>query len=299
MHRSVRLIRGRWSGGAILSVAALALFACDRPELRETAKREVARGKLDPGVCADQAGYERLKAATFQRAREVRTGDAAMLDRLAASASVRMDDPAVDSRDEALSVTVCKATMTIDLPPGLKDAFNGDQQLAANVKYAVQAGADQGARTYLLEGVDPIVYRLAAIDLKSGLLVQRSPAPPQRTARAVSPDPRPRAEAVATRRSTGPEPRLTARGRPSFNCRASRSRAELMVCSDERLAALDRVAASLYDGALDNARRGTRTTLRGSQSRFLARRDRCGNPGCVAAAYRDRMDEIDRIAAGG
>ena len=72
-----------------------------------------------------------------------------------------------------------------------------------------------------------------------------------------------------------------------------------MVCGAERLAALDRVAASLYDRAMDDGDRETREILSGTQGSFIARRGRCGTPACVAAVYRDRMDEIDRIAAGG
>lgn len=299
MHRSIRLTGGRWTGGAVLSIAALTLFACDRPESRETAKREAAREGSDRNACADQATYERLKAAAFEKAREVRTGDGAMLDRLSETASVRMDNPAIDGRDEALGVTVCKGRMTIDLPPGFKDAFNGDQQLTANVKYAVQAGAEQSVRAFPLEGTEPIVYRLAAIDLKSGKQVAQSAAASASTPkRSASPRGSGAAESSA-RRVAGLEPRLSTKGRPAFNCSRVRSRAERMICSDERLAAFDRVMASLYDRALDDSDRQTRAALRGTQNRFFARRDRCRSTGCVAAVYRARLDEIDRIASEG
>jgi uncharacterized protein len=139
------------------------------------------------------------------------------------------------------------------------------------------------------------VYRLAAIDLKSGLRVAQNKPPPPPVVEAAEPA----AAAPPRRRSAALEPRLTARGRPSFDCRDMRSRAERMLCGDERLAAYDRVAASLYGRAYDDSDRDTRAALRGTQDRFLARRERCRSPACIVAAYRDRMDEIDRIAAGG
>ena len=83
--------------------------------------------------------------------------------------------------------------------------------------------------------------------------------------------------------------------RPSFNCRYARTRTEQMVCGDERLAVRDREMASLYYSAIADADRETRSILRETRDQFLARRERCGRPGCVARAYEDRVDEIDRI----
>lgn len=71
-----------------------------------------------------------------------------------------------------------------------------------------------------------------------------------------------------------------------------------MVCGDERLAARDRAMASQYYSAVANADPETRAILRRTRDRFLARRERCDAPACVAASYEDRMDEIDAIMAG-
>ncbi|GAO40922.1 hypothetical protein SCH01S_52_01050 [Sphingomonas changbaiensis NBRC 104936] len=291
-----------WSRiGTIALLAALVLSACHKTEPRtpQAAKAGDNRAQQTAArtACASQAAYERLKALAFEKAKTIRAGDAATLDRLAAAAVVRMDDAAVEGRDDALNVTVCKGRMVIDLPPGFEDAFNGDRQLSADVKYAVQATSNGIARAYPLRGAEPIVYRLAAIDLKSGLRVaQNKPPPVVEAAESVAPPP---AAAPPRRRSAALEPRLAARGRPSFDCRDMRSRAERMLCGDERLAAYDRVAASLYGRAFDDSDRDTRAVLLGTQDRFLARRERCRSPACIVAAYRDRMDEIDRIAAGG
>ena len=271
----------------------LAIPACNKaepPPVPDAKAKRVAQAS-----CGNQAAFDQLKALAFKRAKEVRTGDAATLDRLAAAAAVRMNDPAAQGRDDALNVTLCKGQMAIDLPPGFRDAFNGDRSVTADVKYAVQARADHGIHAYPLEGVEPIVYRLAAIDLKNGIqIAQNAPAaqrPFKDSARLAVKD------APSSRRVAALEPPLSARGRPAYGCRYARSRAERMICTDTRLAAFDRVTASLYDRALDDSDRETRAVLRGTQGRFFARRDRCRSAACMAAAYRARLDEIDRIAS--
>lgn len=287
-------MRTVWWTGLTLLLGSLALFACSKPEPAAQPKAK-ASPALSQASCGKQEAFEQLKAAAFAKAKSVRVGDTETLDRLGATAVVRMDRPAASGRDEALNVTLCKGRMAIDLPPGFQDAFNGDRQIVADVDYGVQAAADRRLRAYPIDGLEPVVYRLAAIDLKTA--PQPVPRPPTAIASAS-----PSAAAGPTasaRHSAGPEPRLTARGRPSFDCRDIRSRADRMVCGDERLAALDRVAASLYDRAMDDGDRETREILSGTQGGFIARRGRCGTPACVAAVYRDRMDEIDRIAAGG
>lgn len=283
------------------------------------AERDEAREKRIRQACASQASYERLKALAFEKAEEVRTGSSTMLDQLATATVVRMEDPVVKSRDEALNVTVCKGRMIFDLPPGAEDAFNGERRLTADVEFAAQAAADGSGMIYQLDGAEPIIYRLAAIDMKGAAQPPASaPAPaapaaagtPVRTAEQTALPPAPRVPPPAARPAppaprparpsieTSREPVRPALARPSFNCRYARTRTERMVCADERLAARDREMASLYYGAVANADPETRAILRGTRDRFLARRERCGSPNCVAEAYEDRVDEIDRIMSG-
>lgn len=286
-----------------LIVLALSMPACKKLEPKATqqaaAERQLAQDRRIRQACASQASYERLKTLIFEKAGQVRTGNAATLDNLAGSTVVRMEEPVVKSRDEQLNVTVCTGRMIIELPPGAEDVFNGERRLVADVEYAAQAAADGSGMVYQLDGAEPIIYRLAAIDLKGAAPPVPVPTP---VAVAEAPSPRstpePRASAVVT-----PTPRATpavqrsrvVQTRPSFNCRYARSRTEQMVCTDERLAALDREMASLYYQAVAVADPGTRRILRGSRDRFLSRRERCGGPDCVAASYEDRIDEIDRI----
>jgi uncharacterized protein YecT (DUF1311 family) len=297
----MRMHRLLWSTrkaprAALPILVVLALPACDKPKQPPTPEPKTKH--VAENACGNQAAFDQLKAFAFRKAKDVRTRDAATLDRLATAAVVRMSDPAEEGRDEALNATVCKGRMAIDLPPGFTDAFNGDRSMAADVKYGVQAGVDHRMRAYPIEGIEPIVYRLAAIDLKGGVQVAQSavtPAPVRRSALS----PAPATPARPAQRVAGLEPRLSIRGRPAFSCYRVRSRAERMICADERLAAFDRVMASLYDRALDDSDRETRAILRGTQNRFFARRDRCRDAGCMAAVYRDRLDEIDRIVSEG
>ena len=69
-----------------------------------------------------------------------------------------------------------------------------------------------------------------------------------------------------------------------------------MVCSSDRLAALDRQMSSLFYSELGRGTERQRADLRRSRDRFLAYRERCPDESCVAQAYVDRMDEIRDIA---
>jgi hypothetical protein len=317
----------------LILIAALAATGCKKLETKAVQEAKAERSEADEKrvrqACASQASYERLKALAFEKAGEVRAGRTAMLEQLRAATVVRMEDPVVKSRDDALNVTVCKGRMVIDLPPGAEDAFNGERRLVADVEFAAQAAADGSGMVYQLDGAEPIIYRLAAIDMKGGAPlpaptetpetqlaeatpppapppVARAPAPPPPAARTNAPPPVPRATPrPAPERTQLPRPERPrvveeerprpALARPSFNCRNARTRTERMVCGDERLAARDREMASLYYRAVAEADPETRAVLRGTRDRFLARRERCGGPGCVARSYEDRMDEIDRI----
>lgn len=294
---------------ALIPILILSVLpGCNKLETKadkqQAAEREQARDKQVRQACASQASYERLKSLAFEKAEEVRAGNASTLDRLAAATVVRMEEPVVKSRDDALNVTVCKGRMVIDLPPGAEDAFNGERRLVAEVEFAAQEAADGSGMVYQLDGAEPIIYRLAAIDMKTvaappaaarvpePAAVQTAERPP---APAPAPKPRPPEPPRAKVEPERPRPALA---RPSFNCRYARTRTEQMVCSDEELAARDRDMASQYYSAIAAADPETRAILRGTRDRFLARRERCGGPGCVARSYEDRIDEIDRIMSG-
>lgn len=131
--------------------------------------------------------------------------------------------------------------------------------------------------------------------------VARRPVPaprPTQVARVAPPPPRPRPSPPTPRPAVEVAERPRATARPSFNCSYARSRVERMVCADPGLARADRAMSSEFYAALANADPETRRALRRSRDRFLGYRDRCGNAGCVAQAYSDRIDEIRDISSG-
>ncbi len=284
-----RRTRAKLPAALIMLIVAT---SCDRPKPPETdAKPLVAKVAPASNPCARQADYEQLKTLAFRQAAEVHAGDDAPLTRLASGSSVRMENAAVTSRDPALNVALCSGRMVIDLPPGAVDSFSGERKLVAEIAYAVQAATDGTRRVYRLQGADPIIYRLAAIGLgRTPLLEPDQASTPQVAVAAPTPAP------PQVRPAPTPETRIPARARPSFDCRTARTAPDRLVCSDERLAALDREATAFYREALDNVDGETRAILRETAADFAARRSNCRNRACVAAAYQDRVDEIERIA---
>jgi hypothetical protein len=175
-----------------------------------------------------------------------------------------------------------------------------------------------------MSGAEPIIYRLAAFDLKGQRY--QPPVPPEETqlaeappaqappmpeaAPAPAPEPRPAPPPqpkaapkppAAPKATPAPRPeptRASASARPSFNCRYARTRGEKMVCGSGSLAARDRAMSSLFYSALADADPRTRRELRRTRDRFLSYRDRCASEACVADAYQGRMQEIRDLMEG-
>lgn len=302
-----------WILGAALSVSGCGWTEPKTPAAdARTAKDKQANVRRLKRACGSSMTYDRLKAMAFEQATEIRGGDSAVLDRLAAGSAMRMENPVAKSRDDTLNVTVCTGKLILELPPGAEDAFDGDRRLEAEVEYAAQEAVDGSGLVYQMQGADAIIYRLAAIDLKQGgrtaavaTTVQTVPPAPVQPApaqaapplvSAVPPAPLARPDYVAP----APVPvRPASAARPSFRCGSARSRVERMICGDQGLAARDRAMSSAFYAALANADGRTRSALRSSRDRFLGFRDRCPNQACVAQSYADRIDEIRDIAADG
>lgn len=298
----------------IILAASGLVTACERPQVAapEEQPKPAATSRIagaPPGAdpCLTQVSFEPVKAALFARAKSVAPENAALLDKLAAAAVVRMDKPAVRSRDDALAVTVCRGTLVVDLPPGSADAFSGEPRLSAPIDYAVQQTRDGQTQLHQISAADPIVYRLAALGL-AGRSAQASaamtpppaapPAPASAPARAA-----PRAQAVAAAEAPPPTiivrnagaPRRRAVARPSFDCRTAQTPAEQLVCTDPYLANLDRRLVYQYANAYARSGPEERERLERTRGRFLSRLDGCDRWACVEDTYHDRMRQIERI----
>lgn len=317
---------------ALLAATAV-LASCGKTEPNAAkaadSRRERALAQRLKAACSSPATYDRLKQVAFDDAIRIRNADPVNLDTLATYSVARVENPVVKSRDETLDVTVCSGRFVLQVPPGAEVAFGGKRQLAADIEYAAQAAADGSGLVYQVKGAEPIIYRLATFDLRrqsyrparpAGEAVEVAAAEPRReTPSPLPPEPpvaAPSPRAVPASSLPAPAPRVTVRAAaaqpapaaprvverppaaPSFDCRRARSRSERMVCGDAQLAGLDRAMSSRFYAALSRGDERTRTALRRSRDRFLAYRERCPDPACVAAAYRDRMDEIADISSG-
>ena len=193
-----------------------------------SAKEKLANARKLKRACGSAETYDRLKAFAFDEAAKIRRGGSQPLDAMAANVTVRMENPVAKSRDEELDVTVCEGHLIFDLPPGTEDAFDGDRRLEADVQYAAQAAVDGSGLVYQMQGAEPIIYRLAALTLRSpsgqaigpvvasaepaalpAALPAPAPAPPAAAPRQVPapvPAPRPLPPREAAPRPAPPRP---------------------------------------------------------------------------------------------
>ena len=287
----------------VLAAVTAAAPGCDwmrkkeSPQAKGENERRREREALLRRACASELTFDRLKEYAFDEAQRIRGRDERLLDDIANGSVVRMEEPLVRSRDEELNVTVCSGRFILELPPGTWNAFDGERRLSAQVEYAAQAAVDGSGLVYHMTGAEPIIYRLATI---GGLQTVPPPAiaaaPPAPPAPAAGPPPVPPAVEAPPAEPARRPATTTAGARPSYNCRHAGTRTEIMVCANPDLAARDRRMASVYYAAMANSDGTTRSRLRRSRDRFLARRERCASEACVAAAYEERVREIRQIA---
>ena len=292
-------------GALLLLVVVIWFFSANRnPDQDKLTGNEVAgtRAEEPEKRCSSKATYDLIKRELFRRAAEVRGSDQAAFDRLSAYATVRMENPVLESQDEDTGAINCSGSLSIDLPPGVA-VVGGRRTLSANVDYTLQNAADESGEVVLLRNADAIVTPLAT-------LVRVAQTEPQPSAPGLDPlaplGGRAQAPPIAEPDSgTGfpsgvrddeEQPQATAR--PSFNCGAARTRGEIAVCRDSGLASLDRQMASQFAGALSRADSEERALLQRTRNRFLSYRDSCRSDSCIAEAYRGRMREIGDIMAG-
>lgn len=298
----------------IILVASGLVSACERPQpasrddqARPAVKSQLARAAPGVDPCVSRVDFGPVKTALFARAKSVAPENAALLDRLAATAVVRMDKPVVRSRDEALAVTVCRGTLVVDLPPGNADAFSGAPRLSAPIDYAVQQTRDGQTQLHPISDADAIVYRLAALGL-AGRTAQADAgavSAPVTPAAATPPPSRPAPRAPAVVAAAAPAPTIVVRNaggprrrsvaRPSFDCRTAQTPAEQLVCSDPYLANLDRRLVYQYANAFARSGPEERERLERTRGRFLSRLDSCDRWACVEDTYHDRIRQIERI----
>lgn len=253
--------------------------------------------------CSASRTYDAIKRELFRRAAQTRGTDRAAFDQVAAYSSLRVEEPLLKDRDEELDTLRCSASVALDLPPGTK-VVAGRRTLAAEIEYVIQRATDGSGDVVMVEGAEAITVPLATLarvgGASAGPLVPPPPigtgAEPETNISPESelPPPPDRPSAATSPPSVAERPPVS----PSFDCRNARTRGEVAVCGDPRLAALDRQMAAQYVRAVSAGSLAQRALLSRTRDAFLRHRDSCPNEACIAETYRGRMREIADIMAG-
>jgi hypothetical protein len=303
VHRSVRT--PNWTtlaliGGLLVLVLLVAYFASSRnADQDKLTGREMSQSESNAAnpekLCASKATYDLIKHDLFRRAAQLRGSDQAAYDKISASASLRMENPVMESQDGSTGAVHCSGALSLDLPPGIA-AVGGRRSLSANVDYTIQPAADGSGNVVLLSNADSIIAPLATLARVSQPAT--APAAPESVDEGdVVEQPEPDVDqSESASQPVGPKTNYP--GRPSFDCGKAATKGEIAVCSDSGLAALDVNMANEYRRALSSASPQQQALLRRTRDRFLAYRDRCPNRSCIGDAYVGRMREIRDIMEG-
>ena len=304
VHRPVQ--RVNWTtialiGGLVLLLLLVAYFASKGdPDQDKLTDSELTTGggaiATDEKLCASKATYDAIKRDLFRRAAQLRGSDQPAYDRLAAYASLRMENPVMESEDEKNNAVNCSGTVSLDLPPGVA-VVGGRRTLTSDLDYMVQPAADGSGSVVLLRNPDAIVAPLATLARVNQPAPQPTAPAETNDAAPVEPAPDPLAP-LPPQQPPPAQPSRPASARPSFDCNQARTKGEVAVCSSAGLAALDRTMAAQYGRALAVASPDQRRLLQQTRDRFLAFRDRCPNNACIGDAYTGRMREIRDIMEG-
>jgi uncharacterized protein YecT (DUF1311 family) len=282
-------------GGLVILLVLVAYFVSNRNPDQDKltgAETSAPQSSEPEKKCASKNTYDLIKRELFRRAAQLRGSDQAAYDKLSAVAVVRMDNPVMESQDEANGAINCSGSLSLNLPPGVV-AVGGRSSLMSDIDYTIQPAADASGDVLLLRSADAIIAPLATlvrVDQPAPTAVETNEAAP------AGPD----QENVAASQSANiqPGPPSQYPGRPSFACANARTKGEIAVCSDSGLSSLDVNMASQYRRALATADPQQRAALQSTRDRFLAYRDRCPNRQCIADAYVGRMREIRDIREG-
>ena len=282
-------------GGLVILLLLVAYFASNRNPDQDklTGAETSAAQSSDPEKkCASKATYDLIKRELFRRAAQMRGSEQAAYDKLSAVAVVRMDNPVMESQDDASGAINCSGSLSLDLPPGVA-VVGGRTTLMSDVDYTIQPAADGSGDVVLLRKGDAIIAPLATL-----ARVAEPQAATVDTNEVASAEPEQENVSAAESANVQPGPPSSSPGRPSFDCADARTKGEIAVCSDSGLASLDLNMAAQYRRAIAAADPRQRALLQSTRDRFLAYRDRCPNRQCIGDAYVGRMKEIRDIMEG-
>lgn len=302
-------------GGLLLVLVLLWLFlgrgSSDQDRLATRSAAANSASSDPEKLCGSKQTYDLMKRTLFRRAAQVRGSDQGPFDRLSAYAVLRVENPVMESNDDASGRVNCSGSVSLDLPPGVA-VSGGRRTLSSDVDYTIQPAADGSGNVLLLRNADGIITPLATLARVASPVAPaaqpvsgQQPLPPEQpSAREPAASAAPPAGPVApTAPVTRPAPSVPSQApaspaRPAFDCSRATNSNERAVCSDPGLAALDRQMSVQYRGALADADPGERALLVQTGRRFIAYRNRCGSTACIIDAYHGRMQEVRDIVSG-
>jgi uncharacterized protein YecT (DUF1311 family) len=291
-------------GGLLILLLLIWFFSSNRSADQDklTGNEVTASASSDPEKrCSSKATYDLIKRELFRRAAQLRGSDQAAFDQLSAYATLRMENPVLESENSESGTINCSGSLSIDLPPGIA-VVGGRRTLSTNIDYTLQSATDGSGDVVLLRNADAIVTPLATLARVAQAAPEPEPATDPLAPLGPGEEPLPLGDGVTIVRpepaQPGNENEPRASARPSFNCGAARTRGEIAVCSDPALASLDRQMAAQFGAAMSGADSSERALLQRTRGRFLAYRDSCRSDGCIAEAYRGRIREIRDIMEG-
>lgn len=285
-------------GSILLALVVVYFMRTGNPDQDKLTNAEVSATTSPPSgekLCSSSATYSLVKRALFERAAQLRGTDQSAFDKLAGYAVVRMDNPVMESQDNAAGSVNCSGMLSLDLPPGIV-VSSGSRSLTSNVDYSVSLAAAGRSPAVTLRNADAIITPLSTLAQANPVPGQSSELPIGNGIEPVTNPGPPSAPPGPTEHPAMPLAQSGAENpRPSFDCAAAHSRSAQIVCGDASLAALDRQMASDYSHALASATPDQRDLLRDTGRRFVDFRNRCDNRPCIADVYSGRISEIRDI----
>ena len=290
---------------ALLVLVALIGMVAIYAATRDTDQDKLKDGELgqsnapDPSKrCSSTATYDLIKRSLFQHAAQLRGNDQETFDQIAGTASLRMENPVMESQDKESGGINCSGSLSLDLPPGVA-IQSGQRTLMSDVDYTIQPSVNGGGDTVLLRNADAIITPLATLarteePTDAAGADDNSASPDVANDQQTQLDDQPQVQQAPQM----PSQQAPASARPSFDCANAQSRGEMAVCSDAGLAALDRSMTAQYRRALTLAPPDVQDQLRQTGQRFIGYRDDCPTKACVGDAYEGRMREIRDIMQG-
>lgn len=218
-------------------------------------------------LCGSESTYSGIKDLVFDEAVKAFGGQPGPLNSLRRAVSLKMEVPAVQKIDEEVMRVDCSGRAVIDLPPGVREQFDGARILEAEIEYSLQPAADSSGNVLRIEGAGGMIASLVG----AANLLQASQVASQ----------------------GGPQ--LVKTYNPSFDCGRRLSNVERMICQSESLSNYDRALSDRYFALKRDLSSVQWQMTLNSQRAFLSERSQCADEACVRQSYVSQARRLDEL----